>query len=196
MIPSTYLSGRPAEYAQLASQGLTSGVFYLMVVKCFSESDPDIKDSQPAADSANEAVGNECPQSRVCHQQMVVGPFRSPGKNHEKHAYNGTDQPEHQHSNPMQPKLDTHVAVSSLLLGWYLYGCSGTIPAFRRRQLCPQRAWRNYLGCIRIRSHRTLLRRLSVAGRDLPKHIPSVRRWKPIRTFYDFRVLMRSATSR
>ena len=181
---------------QLAGQGLVSGVFYLMVVKCFSESYPDIKDSQPAADSANEAVGNECPQPRVCHQQMVVGPFRSPGKNHEKHTYNGTDQPEHQHRNPMQPKLETHIVVSAVLLGRYLDGRSGTVPVFRRRQLCPQRAWRNCLGCIRIRSHRTLLRSLSVAGRVLPTHVPSVRKWKPIRTFYDFRVLMRSATSR
>src|SRR5580693_1056525 len=126
---------------------------------------------------------------------MVVGPFRSPGKNHEKHTYNGTDQPEHQHSNPMQPELDTHVAVSAMLLWRYFYRGSGAVSAFRRRQLCPQRAWRNCLGCIRIRSHRTLLRSLSVAGRVLPKHIPSVRKWKPIRTFYDFRVLMRSATS-
>src|SRR5580692_12954549 len=96
----------------VARCAVPSGTLFLVVVNRFREPNPDVEDSQTAADSPNKAIRNERPQCGVCHQKMVVRPLWPPGKNDQKNAHDGADQAERQHGNPMQPKLDPHVTIS------------------------------------------------------------------------------------
>src|ERR1700675_1154833 len=102
---------------------------------------------------------------------MVVRPFRPPGKNHQYHTYDGADQPEHQHRSPVQPEFEAHITTSFGMPWRYLPGPDRSL-AFRERQLGPQGARRNYLGCIRIRRHRMLLKCMSIAGLVLQTYGP------------------------
>ena len=179
MTPSFYefletLVSRMPSGMQVGNAVPASGSLFLAIVNCFRESNPDVEYPQPAADPADKAVGDECAQSRRRHQKMVVHPFRSPGKNHKKDAYNGTDQPERQYRNPMQPELQAHITASFGTPRRYLHSRRRSITAIRGRQL-RQRAWSNCLGCIRIRCHRLLPKSVRVAGRVLQTHIPGVR---------------------
>jgi len=154
---------------------LASGPLFLVVVNCFRESNPNVEYPQPAAQPADKAVGNQCAQPRIRHQQMVVRPLWSPGKNHQKHTYDGADQPERERRNPMQPEFDAHIA-ASFGRPWRHFHCRRrSIAALLGRQLRSQWAGWNCLGCVRIRRHRVLLTSVSVAGRVLQTHIPSAK---------------------
>ena len=156
--------------------GLASGAFFLVVMNCLGESNPDVEQPQAAAYPADKAVGNHGSQPRGSHEKMVVHPFRSPRKNHQKHAHNHADKPECQHRKPMQPELDTFIASYPGRPWRYLHRCCRSVPTLRGRQLRFQRPWRNcLLRSIRIHRHRVLPKIERVAVRVLQTHILSVR---------------------
>lgn len=72
-----------------------------MIVKGFPEPYPDIKHSQPAADPANESTCNKAAQTGVGQEKPIISPFRSPGKNHQEHTHDGTDEHEQQDGKTM-----------------------------------------------------------------------------------------------
>ena len=71
----------------------------------FPESDPDIKQSQAAAQAAHKTVGDECAKSGRAEQKMVVGPLRPPGQDDQKNPYRGAEKNEQQYQDPVQPEL-------------------------------------------------------------------------------------------
>jgi len=74
-------------------------------VNCFPKSDPDIEQSQAAAQAANKTVGNKGPQSGRTEQKVVVRPFRPPGQDQEKNSHGGANKYQQQNQNAVQPKL-------------------------------------------------------------------------------------------
>src|SRR5579863_6477199 len=107
---------------------------------------------------------------------MVVRPFRSPGKNYQKHAHNRAHKHKHEDGDAMQPQFESHVA---FFLGrwWWRYGGRRLAP-MRRGDSDPERTRRNsVLRWIRIRGHRMLPIGLSIAACILPTHVPSVREY-------------------
>jgi hypothetical protein len=167
---------RPApRNSRVPAARIASGMLFLVVVNGFRESNPDVKNSEAGAEPTHKTVGDKCSQSRIRHQKAVVRPFRSPGENYKKHAYDGADQAEHQHRNPMQPKLNACIAVSLWMPRRYCHGCRGSVAPLCGRQLCSQRARRNRLGCVRIRRHRALRKSDSIGGHVLPGRRPSLR---------------------
>ena len=79
--------------------------FFVVEVNCFPESDPDIKQSQAAAQAAHKTVGDECAKSGRAEQKMVVGPLRPPGQDDQKNPYRGAEKNEQQYQDPVQPEL-------------------------------------------------------------------------------------------
>src|SRR5438445_7936048 len=113
---------------------------------------------------------------------MIVNPFRSPRKEDQQYTRSGAYEDEHQDSQASHPELNTCVAMGFGILGRFIEHPS------TMRQFTPQRA-----------GH-LIKRNVGIGVHALPprKRAHRVRRFesRPIRPFYDFRALMRSATSR
>ena len=163
-----------------------SGPLFVVEVNCFPESDPDIEHSQAAAKAANKAVGNERPQSGRCEQEVVVRPFRTPGQDHQKHTHGGAEKNEQQYQDAVQPELKPCAADPGSLRPVHS-GVSRNFASGTRMEPCRGRIW----SC----GHIALPWVVHATGRCSSARAPKSRR-KPIVPFYDFRALMRSATSR
>ena len=74
-----------------------------MVVQGFPKTEPDIQDSQSAAQAPDKPIADERSQSGKKQQQAVVGPLRSPRHNNQQHSYAGADEHEHKHGDAMKP---------------------------------------------------------------------------------------------
>src|ERR1700693_1908912 len=72
----------------------TSALLGLVVVQRFPEADPDIEQSQAAAQSTEEASRDEGTKPGKREQQIVVGPLGGPGQDHEQHAGDRANQHE------------------------------------------------------------------------------------------------------
>ena len=87
------------------SPGHSLRLVMLVVVERLPKSDPDIEQSKPAADAANETIRDQRPQAGVRQQQVVVGPFRSPGKDDKQDTRYSADQDKQKDRDSVQPKL-------------------------------------------------------------------------------------------
>ena len=138
----------------------------LVVVYGFPEADPDVENSQSAAQAAEKSAGDCGPQVGETLEKIVVGPFRPPGQQDQQDTGSCADKDEGQNRDAVQPQVSAvaklrFVVYRSLGFEWRRRG---------RRQ-----------GCLRVGTHAA--------------HVPAVKR-RAIRTFYDLRAFMRSATSR
>jgi hypothetical protein len=80
-----------------------------VVVEGFPEADPDVEQSQAAAQAAKEAGGDQGTKPGKREQQIVVGPLRGPGQDHEEDAGDSADQDEKENGSAVQPKLQRTV---------------------------------------------------------------------------------------
>ena len=78
----------------------------LVVVECLPETDPDVEQSQPAAETAEKSVSYDGAQCREGKQQVVVRPLGRPGQNDQQHPCHGADQDKQKDGRPVHPQLD------------------------------------------------------------------------------------------
>jgi hypothetical protein len=160
-------------------------------MNCFPESNPDIEQTQTTAGASNKAMSDEGTQVGVREQKAIVSPFRVPGENDKKHTHGGTEEDKKQDSEPVSPKSPATMQVAGR--GRIILQCR--VGRGRRSQpyrLC-MAIFKGYFG---IRNHAALPFVVDSAG--VAKGLTRAPRskTKPILAFYDFRALMRSATSR
>src|ERR1700675_1159604 len=75
----------------------SSASLMFVVVEGFPEADPYIEQSQAAAHAAKKTGGDHGAKPGIREQQIIVGPFRSPGQDHEQDTGNSAD--EHEQEN-------------------------------------------------------------------------------------------------
>jgi hypothetical protein len=199
-----------------------------VVVQCLPESDPDVQQAQPAADTAEEPVCNNRTQGRKREQQVVVSPLRRPRKNDQQNPRHRADQYKQKDRDAVHPELNAAwrcglFMVQNCSLQLRTLGSGRRHLAWQRcglRHSCEPQAF----SCPKHEPPSLVLR----VPPDCPKQMKlgsptSGRFWqkwefstnrsrsvspllrdtgmvilgtKPIRVFYDFSALMRSATSR
>lgn len=77
----------------------------VVVMQSFPEADPDVEQSQAAAQSSKKSGGDDGTQPRERQKKIIVGPLRHPGQNYEQNSSHGADQHEKKHRGTMQPRL-------------------------------------------------------------------------------------------
>ena len=93
-----------------ASSVSPSPAFYIrepvfVIVDRFGEADPDVEQTQSAAQPAKKTVGHDGAQIGITQQEGVVGPLRGPGQNDQQHARGRTDKYEQQDQQTVNPDL-------------------------------------------------------------------------------------------
>ena len=69
----------------------------------FPKPDPDIEHAQTRAQAADKTAGKNRPECGRTEQEVVVGPFRPPGKNDQQNTDYRAQKYEKQDQNPMYP---------------------------------------------------------------------------------------------
>jgi len=87
-----------------------------VVVEGFPEADPDVEQSQAAAQTAKEAGGDEGTEPGKREQKIIVGPLGGPGQDHEQDTGDGADQHKKEDGGTVQPEL--HTTVGQEDWGW------------------------------------------------------------------------------
>jgi len=78
--------------ARLPEIGSTAiRLLLFVVVERLPEADPDIEQSQAAAETSEEPVIHHGAQAGIREQEVVVGPLRRPGEDDEQHSRHGAD---------------------------------------------------------------------------------------------------------
>ena len=80
-----------------------------VVVQSLPEADPDVQQSQAAAQTAEEAAGDEGAKVGKHEQERVVSPFRRPRQNDKQHSSDRADQDKQKDGDPVQPELKPSV---------------------------------------------------------------------------------------
>ena len=80
-----------------------------VVVEGFPEADPDVEQSQAAAQPTEEAGRDESTKPGKRQQKIIVGPLGGPGQDHEQHAGDRANQHEKEDGGAVQPELHTGV---------------------------------------------------------------------------------------
>src|ERR1700693_572253 len=86
----------------------------LVVVERLPETNPNIEQSQTAAEATEETIGHHGAESGKRKQQIVISPFRGPRKNDEQPARHRTDQNKKKHRNAMHPDLHRAMRLVSI----------------------------------------------------------------------------------
>lgn len=157
------------------------------VVQGRGKTDPDIENSQPSHHAAGKTMIQDATEDRPSQKDGIVGPLRSPGKRHQNYAQHSTHENKQHRRQPPYPYLRR----TSLRPLWPLffpgrgfagrYGSAGLHVCFT-------------LWLIGRCTHAAAIeRRHETHGWEIMRGS-----WVTlcIRAFYDFRALMRSATSR
>jgi len=84
----------------------------IVIVKGFPEADPNIEQTQAAAQAAKESGWDQGTKPGIGKQKIVVGPLRGPGQNHEQDSGDGADEDEQEDRGAMQPELQPGVRSS------------------------------------------------------------------------------------
>ena len=178
----------------------------LVVVKGLPESYPDVEQAEPTTDTAKKTMGHYDLQCRIRKQQSVICPFWSPGQNDQQHSCDRTDQYKQKNGDAMHPELKSIGPTGRIRLHWT---CERASLRWKRTILAGLAGIAEGGGIDHSLPLRSLaLRFPSDTGTPESRH----RLWtgitcrgitvednlgaKPIGLFYDFRALMRSATSR
>ena len=76
-----------------------------VVVERFPKANPNVEQSQAAAQSTEEAGRDQCTKPRKRKQKIIIGPLRGPRKNHKQHAGDRADQHEKKDGGAVHPEL-------------------------------------------------------------------------------------------
>jgi hypothetical protein len=163
----------------------------------FPEADPDVEQTQTAAQATKKSGGDQSSKPGIGKQKVVVGPLGSPRQNQQQNPGHGTNQHEKEDGRAMQPKLHAAVRLRRQAGRWRVE--QGRAGVSLRCCGLRGRGWPILDRSLRI-SHSPLRCRRAEVVRGWRMASPSAARrkygTKPIGLFYDFRGLMRSATSR
>src|ERR1700678_2954335 len=77
----------------------------IVIVKGFPEADPNIEQTEAAAQAAKKTGGDHDTKPGIGKQKRVVGPLRGPWQNQKQDSGDGADQHEKKNRAAMQPEL-------------------------------------------------------------------------------------------
>src|SRR5260370_24112888 len=92
-----------AQTRDSGAPAVTSASLVFVVVQRLPKADPDIQQSEAAAQAAEKAVCDQIAKTGIGEQQVVVGPFGRPGQNHEQNTGDRAHQDKEQHADPVNP---------------------------------------------------------------------------------------------
>jgi hypothetical protein len=164
-------------------------VFIFVVVDRFGKADPDVQQTESAAQSSEEPVGDQSAQSRIAQEQEIVGPLRRPRHDHQQHAGGRADEDKQQDQQSVcpypGPRQWSNYGRRQVGIVLRIRSGSRGDPSASGKSALLRRVGFGCQAALRLTNDRT----------DTTTRRRSCSR-KPIRTFYDFRALMRSPTSR
>jgi hypothetical protein len=82
-----------------------AALLVFVVVESFPEADPDIEQSQAAAQSTKKSGGDENAQPGIGEKKIIIRPLGRPRQNYEQHACHRADQYEKKDGGAVQPQL-------------------------------------------------------------------------------------------
>ena len=77
----------------------------IVVVEGFPEADPDVEQTQAAAQPAKKPGRNQSTKPGIGKQNIVVGPLRGPGEDQEQNSGDSADEHEKEDGSAMEPEL-------------------------------------------------------------------------------------------
>jgi hypothetical protein len=83
--------------------GVDSVWLVFVVVQRLPKADPDIQQSEAAAQAAEKAICDQGAETGVGEQQVIVGPFGRPRQDDEQNAGYGADQNKEEDGDPVKP---------------------------------------------------------------------------------------------
>jgi hypothetical protein len=87
-----------------------------VVVQRLPKTDPDVEQSEAAADATKESVRDHRAELGIREQEIVIGPFGCPGQDDQKDARDGADQYKKKNRGAMEPELNAAIFLSRQ--GW------------------------------------------------------------------------------
>jgi len=83
--------------------GVTSACLVFVVVQRLPKADPDIQQSEAAAQATEKAICDQSAETGVGEQQIVIGPFGRPRQNDEQNTGHGAYQDKEEDRGPVKP---------------------------------------------------------------------------------------------